>query len=131
MNEPHIFYDGTCGLCHFMVRFVVKRMEKAPFFFAPLDGPTFQSFKIDSLPDSLVVYLPESQQCFFKGKAVIFIFKRLGNPWNFLGAFLNLLPLKFVDASYSLVAKIRNKLFKRPKTTCPSLPKDLKKFFKE
>lgn len=85
MSESYIFYDGTCGLCHFLVRFVVKRMKMTPFFFAPLDGSTFLNFKIEAFPNSLVVFIPENRQVYFKGNAVIFILKRLGKPWSFLG----------------------------------------------
>ncbi|WP_420421911.1 thiol-disulfide oxidoreductase DCC family protein [Simkania sp.] len=130
MNEPHIFYDGTCGLCHSMVRFVLKRMDKTPFYFAPLDGPTFQSLKINQRPDSLVVFLPKTKQIYFKGAAVIFILSRIGKPWKALSVFLRWLPPRFVDAAYNLLAKSRRKFFKQPKTACPKVPKNLQKFFK-
>ena len=131
MNEPYIFYDGACGLCHFMVGFVVKRMKAKLFFFAPLEGPTFQKFKIEAPSNTLVVYLPENRQTLFKGAAVVYILKQLGKPWSFLGTCIGWLPLKLVDVCYSCVAKVRNKLFKRPKNSCPAIPKNLQKFFKE
>ncbi|MCB1083308.1 MAG: DUF393 domain-containing protein [Simkania sp.] len=130
MNEPLIFYDGTCGLCHFIVCFVLKRMGKSPFYFAPLNGSTFQSLTLSNPPDSLVVFVPETKQVLFKGRAVIYLFSRLGNPWKALSRFLECFPIKFIDGLYTRVAKLRRKLLKQPEKSCPNVPKKFQKFFK-
>jgi predicted DCC family thiol-disulfide oxidoreductase YuxK len=33
-----VFYDGVCGLCNRLVRFVVRRDHRRQFVFAPLQG---------------------------------------------------------------------------------------------
>ena len=65
-DHGRIFYDGDCGLCHWVVRFVVKRLpSECSFRFAPLAGPTFAQAVATSsrheLPDSIVVLTPTNE----------------------------------------------------------------------
>src|ERR1043165_6824009 len=55
-----VFYDGTCGLCHRLVRFVLAEDRTGRVaVFAPLQGETLTSelspAELRLLPDSVVV----------------------------------------------------------------------------
>ena len=49
------FYDGHCGLCHRIVRFVIQHDREQVFRFAPLQGETASKQLPRDLPDSVVV----------------------------------------------------------------------------
>ncbi len=68
-----IYYDGSCGLCHRWVRFVLAADTNGRLFrFAPLQGETFQAKVADgaraALPDSVVVQRADDG-------------RRLGSSW--------------------------------------------------
>lgn len=103
-----IFYDGSCAMCHWAVKWVAKRDKKGHFYFAPLDGSTAKK-KLQgiTLPDSLV--LLEGDKVLFRSKACFRIAWRLGGIWSLIG-WLSFLPdwaLIPADAIYRLVAKTR------------------------
>ena len=58
-SKDTVFYDGSCGLCHRAVRFVLAEDREDSFRFAPLGGETFEQAVPQSarsgLPDSLLI----------------------------------------------------------------------------
>lgn len=136
MNQKiRVFYDGTCGLCHSFVRFILSRkMNVELFIFSPQQGTSFAKLlkiKEKAPSDSIVVYDPVEQKCLEKGEAIIFILHILGKPWSFLAYLLKIFPLWLVNIGYGIVAKIRHKIFKKPKELCPLIPSNLKQFFED
>lgn len=134
-SERHdqLFYDGTCGLCHRVTRFVLSEdLSGKAFTFAPLQGDTFAaaiaSDQRKGLPDSIVVRT-EGGTLLVRSDAVIYILKRLGGLWRVLGTGLCLIPGGLRDAAYNFVARIRYRLFPREGTACPLLPADLRSRF--
>ena len=71
-NKLLLFYDGSCGLCHRFVLFVLKHEEEPLFQFAPLQGETFLNHFNDTqaseFPDSLIL-LTEKGEVLKKLKA--------------------------------------------------------------
>lgn len=117
-------YDGTCGLCHRTVRFLVARDDGSRFQFTPLQGETLRA-RLDpaqfaALPDSLVVLT--DQGLLLKARAVAHLLRRLGGGWAALGRFLDALPDRLTEAGYNFVARVRHQGFKRPEGACPRLP---------
>lgn len=133
-ESPIVFYDGTCGLCHFFVRFTLLRMQ-TPFIFSPIGGKTFCDLvndkKIEDIPDSIMVYDKKQDKIYFKAKAIIYILRSLGKSWKYLACLIQCIPPVITNACYDFVAKIRSELFKKPETACPILPEDLRKFFQD
>ena len=131
--ETVVFYDGTCGLCHGFVRFVLRRAPRGrDLRFAPLQGETFQNavapFWSGPIPDSLVVRTPEGRTWVRSG-AVIQVLRRLGGPWAFLGGCLWAVPRPLRDLGYDLVARLRQRFFARPDGHCPRMsPEDRQRF---
>jgi predicted DCC family thiol-disulfide oxidoreductase YuxK len=117
VKQITIFFDGTCGLCHSCVRFVLFRMpEDTPFLFCSKQ-------KIDS------VMLEYDGKILRKTKAIILILSHLNWPWKGLSFVLRFFPLTIADWGYDQVAKIRHRFFKNPKSLCPLVPKQLQKYF--
>jgi predicted DCC family thiol-disulfide oxidoreductase YuxK len=128
-----VFYDGSCGLCHRAVRFILAedRSETA-FRFAPLGGEAFLASIPESqragLPDSVAIVTPEGV-LLTRSAAVIRILHRLGGFWRVIGAGGDLVPASVLDFAYDGVARIRHRLFARPKDACPIIPKHLRARF--
>jgi predicted DCC family thiol-disulfide oxidoreductase YuxK len=116
-----IFYDGHCGLCHRLVRFVLAVDRKGVFRFAPLDVRA-------SLPQSIVVRTAEGE-LLTRWAAILYILRRLGGIWRLLGGTLDLLPRSFLDGCYDRVARVRKHLFREPEKVCPRVPPHLRSRF--
>jgi predicted DCC family thiol-disulfide oxidoreductase YuxK len=133
MPPERLFYDGSCALCHWAVRFVLARdREGRAFRFAPLDSDAFRSAAPEAvratLPDSLVVETRDGRLLTRSG-AVIHVLGRLGAPWRLLGSVACALPRALLDALYDLVARVRYRVFGREPEACPLIPKELRSRF--
>jgi predicted DCC family thiol-disulfide oxidoreductase YuxK len=111
-----IYFDGVCGLCNRFVEFVLRHDLEHVFRFAPLQGQGFRRYaegKEDlSRSDSLVVVWRAGEgeeERFVRGQAVLEVLRRLpGYGW--LAALLGLLPLRWLDRLYDLLAANRHRL---------------------
>lgn len=115
-----ILYDGICGLCDRLCRFVLARDRRAVFRFAALQSATGRRM-LDShggdplhLDTFYVVLRYESQQpeLLAKSRAALFVMGRLSWPWKLMLT-LRLLPLRLLDWGYDRIARRRYKLFGR------------------
>jgi predicted DCC family thiol-disulfide oxidoreductase YuxK len=124
-----IFYDGNCGLCHRVVRFVLAEDRIGRFIFSPLQGETFQRTVREEvregLPDSFVVF-DQFGRLLLRSDAVIHITTRLGGLWRVLGSILAIVPKPIRDAGYRLVGAVRHQLFAKPPQSCPVVPSELR-----
>jgi predicted DCC family thiol-disulfide oxidoreductase YuxK len=116
-----IFYDGRCGLCHRLVRFVLAVDRAGVFRFAPLDVRA-------SLPQSVVVRTADGE-LLTRWASILYILQRLGGIWRVMGSTLDLLPRGFLDWCYDRVAQVRKRLFRQPEEVCPRTPPHLRSRF--
>jgi len=121
-----LFYDGSCGLCHRAVRFVLAEdTDGTRFTFAPLFGETFDAHvsaeRRASLPDSLVVRATDGR-ILVRSDAALHVLERLGGLWRALATMARVAPRPIRDALYDGIAKVRKRLFAAPKDVCPLLP---------
>jgi len=127
-----LFYDGSCSLCHWAVRFVVSRDARGDAFrFAPLASEAFRKAAAAAgraFPDSLVVETGDGH-FLTKSAAVIHVMRRLPPPWPALAALARVVPPFLLDAIYDLVARTRYRLFGRKDTACPVIPAHLRSRF--
>ncbi len=128
-----IFYDGGCGLCHWSVKFAVRRDPGGRAFrFAPLGGATFlervPADRRAGLPDSIVLLTGEGA-LLARSAAVLRMLRRLGGVWAVAGVIASLVPRVLRDAAYDFIARVRYKLFRRPQNACPLLPPELRARF--
>lgn len=128
-----LFYDGGCGLCHGIVKFVIARDPDGVLFrYAPLAGPTFEAAvpaaSRSDLPDSTVLRTADGRTL-VRSAAVIHIGERLGGVWRVLARILGVLPRWLLDLGYDGVARVRSRLFARPDAPCPLVPAELRQRF--
>ena len=133
-TEPDwIFYDGSCGLCHHVVKFVIARGNAGrQFHFAPLFGDRYRrsehiigkNIRFDS-----VIVLTSDGVTLTRSTATAYILRRLGGVWSVIGWLLQIIPVPLRDSGYDLVARTRYKLFARPQGACPILPVEARKRF--
>ena len=128
-----LFYDGSCGLCHRFVRFVLAEEPVGlNLRFAPIGGETFRAAVPEStrrtLPDSLVL-LAADGSVVTRSAACIHLMRRLGGVWRVLAEVMSLVPARIRDRVYDRIANIRSRLFPRPAEVCPILPVHLRERF--
>jgi predicted DCC family thiol-disulfide oxidoreductase YuxK len=135
-REPqpdHLFYDGTCGLCHRAVVFAMKHDAAGTAFrFAPLQGSTFHAL-IDparraEIPDSLVV-LTSGGEVLVRSDAALHMLRRIGGGWGALGRAMAVVPRPIRDAVYNVVAAVRYRIFGRKNDLCPVMTADERRRF--
>lgn len=127
------FYDGTCGLCHGAVRFVLARDRGGTAFtFAPLHGETFTAAvpadQRAALPDSVVIRT-DAGALLARSDAAIYVFERLGGLWRVLGRTMRVVPKPARDLAYDFVASRRYRWFGRETSACPIVPQELRSRF--
>jgi predicted DCC family thiol-disulfide oxidoreductase YuxK len=128
-----IFYDGHCGLCHGLVRFILSEDRSAlPFSFAPLQGEEIKRTLPDgvraSLPDSVVV-VDQQKNVLTRSTAMIYVLERLGGLWFLFAALLKLVPRTLRDLAYDAIASVRKKIFGTTEEVCPLVPQFLRARF--
>ncbi|HUI52256.1 MAG TPA: DCC1-like thiol-disulfide oxidoreductase family protein [Terriglobales bacterium] len=128
-----IFYDGNCGLCHGLVRFVLSEdRSPRPFSFAPLQGEAIKRTLTEEarakLPDSIVV-VDNDKKVLTRSTAVLYVMTRLGGLWSIAAAFLRLVPRALRDVVYDAVACVRIKFLGTTVDTCPMVPAPLRARF--
>jgi predicted DCC family thiol-disulfide oxidoreductase YuxK len=109
-----VLYDGECGVCDTVVRWVLRADTAELFAFAPLQGQTAQALLPPLLADihdiDSVILIEDFQsshpKLFIHGKAVFRICWQLGGWWLMLG-WLSFLPEWLYDWAYRLFAKRR------------------------
>ncbi len=121
-----ILYDGDCGLCHRSVAFLARRdRDGSRFVFAPLGGETAEvrlgSGHSGPYPAGTVVLLDEGGRILTRSDAVLRALVRLGGGWRLLAGAARSVPRPLRDGAYLAVARIRGRLFARPRGVCPSV----------
>ncbi len=131
-GQAVLYYDGRCGLCHRVIRFLLAKDKSALFKFSPLQSKAFEQAlpqkERDKLPDSIVLLL-ENGKILTLSSAVIYLLVQLGGMWRVLGIMLWPIPKFIRDFGYNFIGSIRYKLFKRPEDTCPPIPNHLRTRF--
>ncbi|MCB9726932.1 MAG: DUF393 domain-containing protein [Deltaproteobacteria bacterium] len=132
--EPeHIFYDGSCALCHGAVRFLLAEdPDGRAFRFAALQSDTFERLvpaeRRATLPDSIVVRTA-SGDLLLRARAVRHLLARLGGLWRLVAAASRVIPPPVADSLYDLVARVRYRLFGKKSDACPLMPPELRTRF--
>lgn len=122
LGKSVLFYDGQCGFCHNVVRFLLAEDGKGEVLFSPLQGPLFQqSFdenQRQNFPDSIVLKTSDGK-IFTKSAAVVILMHNLGGIWLPLSHIIGLVPPTARDLAYSAIGRIRNRIFPKPANLCP------------
>jgi predicted DCC family thiol-disulfide oxidoreductase YuxK len=127
-----IFYDGSCGLCHRFVRFVLSEDAAACFRFAPLDSDACRAAvpaDARARAGDTVIVVSERGEVLHHAGAVLYTARRLGGLWGALARLVAPVPRPVLDRLYDFIAGIRHRLFARPADACPILPRELRDRF--
>lgn len=112
-DAPILLYDGACGFCSGIVKFILLRDRVGTLRFAPLSS-TIASELIAAHPtlvgiDSAVWIEPGSGRVFTHSAAGLRIARYLGGAWRFF-EILWIVPRPLRDVGYRFVAKHRHRL---------------------
>ena len=132
-RSDRVFYDGHCGLCHGVVRFLLaESRDESSFRFGPLQGESFaREFPGDlreSLPHSFVV-VSDVGRLSTRSAAVLLAAGHLGGAWRMMSVAARLVPRVVRDAVYDGVARIRYRVFGTRDEVCPVIPDRLRERF--
>jgi len=135
VGGPVLLYDARCGLCVGAVRFVLRRDRRQTLRFASLDG----RFARDILSrhawlrdhDTVVWYEPAGPQgrerVLIRSGAALEVLRYLGGRWR-IGLAAAVLPRRFLDTLYTLVARSRRRLFGPPRECILPAPAERHRF---
>ncbi len=115
MAAPVLLYDGTCGLCHRSVRFILRHERDHELQFAPLQGETAAALRAShhDIPETLEsVVLVDEGRVRLRSKAFLYTARHLRAPWRW-GYAVRWLPAFLLDLGYRVIAAIRYRVWGR------------------
>lgn len=101
--EATVLYDGVCGLCNALIRFVAAQDPAGRVAFRPLDPPPGE--------DGTIVLLAYGRR-YERSDAVLYLTLSLRAPWPLAFAAI-VVPRRWRDALYRWVAQHRHGWFGR------------------
>jgi predicted DCC family thiol-disulfide oxidoreductase YuxK len=130
MSHPILLYDGVCGLCNRLVKFILRRDRKAVFRYASLQSALAATIlaRHGANPSDLdTVYVVVNHELaneylLSRSDAVLFVLKQLPGLWSAAAFLLQLVPRFLRDAVYNVVARHRYRVFGRSEVC--ALPRD-------
>lgn len=139
--HPILLYDGVCGLCNRLTQFILRRDRAGIFRFASLQSPlaagilSRHGLNAADLDTVYVVlhYDPskadsQTESLLARSDAVVFILRRLGGFWGFLGIISRLAPRPLREWAYRFVARHRYRVFGRYDTCLLPGPQNRDRF---
>jgi predicted DCC family thiol-disulfide oxidoreductase YuxK len=109
-----IYFDGSCGLCDRLVRFILPRDRGRRYHFATLQGTTARDRLAGAgdPQDSDTVILDDEGTLRIRSDAALAIVAGLGGVWR-SAALLRVIPRPLRDAIYDWIARHRFRWFGR------------------
>jgi predicted DCC family thiol-disulfide oxidoreductase YuxK len=124
LDQPVILFDGVCNFCNTWVDLLLRIDVNQKFKFAPLQSPTgqrlLQAIGKDANDISSVVLIQPDLVSYDKSSCVLQVVTELGPLARIAsGTAQRLLPARFRDSVYDLVAENRYRLMgKREECRC-------------
>ena len=114
--NPLLLYDGICGLCNRLVRFVLMHDPQAHFRFASLQSayaaPILKPHGLDPQDlNTLYVVQEDGERLTVRSDALIFVLYELGGLWRAVSVALSIFPKPLRDWGYNVVARHRYRIF--------------------
>lgn len=130
-----VLYDGVCGLCNRLVRFILRRDPGGRFRFAALQSPLGAELLRRHGRDArdldavylLAGYGTPGERLLSRAGAVVRILRSLGGAWR-AALILEILPSRLLDAAYDFVAARRYRIFGRAEA-CLAPPAEFRSRF--
>lgn len=116
-----VFYDGVCGLCNRLNRFLLARDKHAALRFAPLQGRLAaetlarHGIRADDLDTVHVIsgWNTANARVLQRSRAVLHAVEQLGGIWRVAARIGALVPAGIADILYEVVARNRYRIFGR------------------
>jgi len=113
-----VLFDGVCGLCNRLLRFLLRHDRRRVFKFASLQSAIGQSIVERSGRNprdltsfyAVVDYEQPTARLLTKSDAALFVASELGWPWKATCVFRGI-PHRVRDRAYDLLARHRYELF--------------------
>lgn len=111
-ERPIVFFDGVCGLCRRVVRWIIRIDRQHVLDLAPLQGETAKRLLSPGYRElsTVVLWRGSEEEILVKSDAILSILSKLGWP-AFVIAVLKICPRRLRDWIYQLVARYRYRLF--------------------
>lgn len=121
-----VLYDGVCGLCSRLIRFLLTHDHRAVFTFASLQSTVGRAMveRFGGNPNELISlyvvanYRAKHAQMFSRSSAALLVSGELGWPWK-VAVLMRFLPTAILDRLYNVVARNRYRAFGRYEQ-CPT-----------
>lgn len=125
-----MLFDGVCNLCSGSVALAIRLDRKQALRFTPLQAPFGNALAVRyglnlENPDSFIFF--ENGQALQGSDALIALASRLGRPWS-LVAVCGVLPRRWRDALYHLLARNRYRLMGKRQTCMTPTPEQRAQF---
>jgi predicted DCC family thiol-disulfide oxidoreductase YuxK len=130
VSGPVLLFDGECGLCNRVVRFLLRMDRRGRLWFSPLQGPLGQAYlKAHGLPTqdfSTIVFVPDwakrdRPEFRLSADGIAAALLACGGWGSFFGRVVAFAPRRCSESSYKFIARLRHRMF-GPWRDCP-LPK--------
>ena len=134
-SQTLVLYDGVCGLCNWLVAFLIRHDGRGQFRFAPLQSEFAQALlrrhDLNTRDFDTVVVLANfgqpSERALTRSDAALWSVDQLGGMWKVF-AIAKLLPLSLREVAYRFIARYRYQVFGKH-DQCPlPRPEDRHKF---
>jgi predicted DCC family thiol-disulfide oxidoreductase YuxK len=129
-----VLYDGVCGFCDGLVRWLLARDREQRLRFAPLQGAAAVELRErhPEIPESIDTFVfveirGGSEQVFVRSAALLCLLDRLPAPWRWL-AVLRVVPRGIADLAYDAFARRRYRWF-GVLDVCPVPPPEVRERF--
>ncbi len=118
-SNPILLYDGVCGLCNRLIRFVLKRDRQDRFRFAALQSgfATKIMSRHGTSPQQLdtfylvLDYGQASERLLARSEGTVAMLRELRGAWRVASFVLGAVPRLVRDWGYNLVARNRYRIF--------------------
>ncbi len=114
---PIVFFDGHCLLCSRSMHWLAKKLPKdSKVSFSTLHSPLCKELGLHK-EEPQTMLLVQDGKTLTKSTAVFELFAQLKQPYKFL-RLLSMLPTRFTDFCYKIIAAKRYAWFGRHESFC-------------
>jgi predicted DCC family thiol-disulfide oxidoreductase YuxK len=127
--QPVLLYDGECGLCNAVMRFMLKHDRRGQLKFAPLQGALGQAFLssrgMNTRDFDSIVFIDDAGRTdtsfSLRTGGVARALEEIG--WRRVGGLIRIVPGFLRDGLYRVIARLRYRIFGRYRPTPLPNPK--------
>ena len=117
--RPVLLYDGECGLCNALIRFILKYDRRGVLVFAPLQGPTGQEFLrrqgLNTENFDSVVFIEDITRAdtllSLRSTGALRALEEMGGVYRYTARVLRVVPTPWRDVLYRMIARLRYRFF--------------------